>query len=126
MKRTLLYWLCGAMLAGVPLYAHHSFAVDYFETQTVSVEGELLQFQHKNPHSIVVIAVTDERGQVQTYTGEWGGMNRLNRDGVTPQTLKPGDHIIVNGSPGRTPGEPKLHLKGIFRPADGWRWGRAS
>lgn len=125
MKRTLPYLLSGAMLAGVPLDAHHSFATDYFEDQIVSVQGELLQFQYKNPHSIVVIAVNDERGQAQTFTGEWRGATGLNRDGVTPQTLKPGDQVVVSASPGRKPGERKLHIKGISRPADGWKWTRS-
>lgn len=125
MKRTLLNLLCGALVAGVPVYAHHSFAVDYFENQVVSVEGEILQFQHKNPHSILVVSANDEHGQLQTFTAEWGGASRLNRDGVTPQTLKPGDHVVVDGSPGRKPGEHKLHLKGLYRPADGWRWRRS-
>ena len=40
--------------------------------------------------------------------------------GVT--SLKPGDHVVVTGSPGRNPSEFRLHLKGIHRPADDWRW----
>ena len=38
-------------------------------------------------------------------------------------TLKPGDRVIVTGSPGRNAAERKIHLKRIERPADGWSWG---
>lgn len=123
MKRTLLV-LLGAAMSGAPIDAHHSFAKDYDERQFVSIEGELLQFDYKNPHAVLLITAKDEQGQVQTFTAEWGGLNRLKREGVTATTFKPGDYLILSGSPGRRSEEHRLHLKGIQRPADGWRWGR--
>ena len=36
-------------------------------------------------------------------------------------TLKPGDVLIVTGSPGRSAADYKLHLKRIVRPSDGWK-----
>lgn len=123
MRRTLLV-LLGAAMSGAPIYAHHSFAKDYDESQFVSIEGELLQFDYKNPHAIMLITAKDEQGQVRTFTAEWRGINRLKREGVTAMTFKPGDHLILSGSPGRRSEEHRLHLKGIQRPADGWRWGR--
>jgi len=47
----------------------------------------------------------------------------LSSQGVTKDTLKPGDAVIVTGSPGRVGSENKVHLKGIRRPTDGWTWG---
>jgi len=41
---------------------------------------------------------------------------------VTKDTLRPGDKVIVTGSPPRDPSEYRLHLKRIERPADGWKW----
>ncbi len=123
MRRMLLIPIAAA-LSGAPIDAHHSFAADYVETEMVSMEGDLLRFEHKNPHSIMVIAVTDERGQSQTFTAEWGGLNRLKRDGITNETFKVGDRLVLRGSPGRRPEERRIHLKGIHRPADGWTWGR--
>jgi hypothetical protein len=105
--------------------AHHSFSVDYFEEQTVSIEGEVEQFQLKNPHSFLYIKVKDERGELQTFAAEWGGLSRLERRGVTAETFKPGDFVIVTGSPGRKASERRIHLKGLHRPSDGWRWPQA-
>ena len=125
MERLRLFLFCGIVAVGGPVVAHHSFAADYIEEQMVSMDGELVEFQQKNPHSIIVFAAKDERGQVQRFTGEWGGVARLTRDGITKETFKPGDLLILSGSPARRPGEYRLHVKGIERPADGWKWGRS-
>jgi hypothetical protein len=62
---------------------------------------------------------------VETYTAEWSNPRRLTQSGVNKDTLKPGDRVVLTGSPGRNPAERKLHLKGIRRPADGWSYGAA-
>jgi hydrogenase maturation factor len=121
----LMLLVIGTACTGAGVYAHHSFAVDYFEDQTVSIEGEVEEFQLKNPHSFLYVKVKDERGELQTYAAEWGGLTRLERRGVTADTLKPGDYVIVTGSPGRRAAERRIHLKGLHRPSDGWRWPQA-
>jgi len=122
-KRTLLVLLVGAVSAGVPVSAHHSFAAAYFEDQTVSVEGELVQFELRNPHSWVYVMARDENGEMQKYGAEWANAARLKQGGMNEDTLKPGDLVVLTGSPGRKAEEHRLHLKKIVRPADGWTWG---
>jgi hypothetical protein len=68
------------------------------------------------------LSVTDARAGVLQYSAEWANPNRLSRDGITKETLKAGDHLVVTGSPGRNAGENRIHLKQIERPADGWNW----
>jgi hypothetical protein len=109
-------------VAGVPAYAHHSFPAFYFEDQTVSIEGALVAFEYRAPHAWVHVKAADADGRPQTFAAEWANPSRLSRENVTKDTLKIGDRVIVTGSPGRTPGEYKLHLKKIERPADGWKW----
>ena len=58
----------------------------------------------------------------QKYGAEWANPGRLSQQGITRETLKPGDKVIVTGSPPRDPLNIALHLKRIERPADGWRW----
>ena len=122
MKRTLLVLLAGAVAAGVPLYAHHSFASYYFEDQSMTVTGELVQFDYRSPHAWVHVNAPDKSGQMRRFSAEWANPNRLGREGITKDTLRPGDRVVLVGSPGRDPDEYKLHLKGIERPADGWTW----
>ena len=66
--------------------------------------------------------VEDENGQTQRFSAEWSNTNRLRRQGITRDTLKTGDHVIITGSPGRNPREHTLHLKSFERPADGFEW----
>jgi hypothetical protein len=104
------------------VYAHHSFAAYYYENESMTVEGDIVQFDFKNPHAWVHVAVKDAGGQSLTYSAEWANPNSLTRQRITKETLKAGDYVIITGSPGRNASEHKLHLKGIERPSDGWRW----
>ena len=60
MKRYLVLLLVAvASLAGVRALAHHSFAATYLEDQSVTIEGELVQFLFRNPHSFVHVMVKE-------------------------------------------------------------------
>ena len=101
---------------------HHSFAAHYFEDQSVTIEGMLTGFEYRAPHAWVHLSVIEDGGTAAPYSAEWANPNRLSRDGITKETLKVGDRVVITGSPGRTASERKIHLKQIERPADGWRW----
>lgn len=118
----MLLTLAAAVAATLTLSAHHSFSAYYFEEQSVTIEGVVQEFQYRSPHAVLMFTAADGQGQTRTYAAEWGNPNRLSRQGITRDTLKAGDAVVVTGSPGRTATEYKLHLKGIRRPADGWSW----
>lgn len=124
MRRTLLTLAIAFIIAGIPAGAHHSFAAYYIESQSISIEGEVREFQFRSPHAILLFAARTPEGQMQTYAAEWANPRRLGGQGIDKDTLKPGDLVVVTGSPGRTASEYKVHLKGIRRPADGWSWDR--
>jgi methionine-rich copper-binding protein CopC len=120
--------LAGVVLLVVspPAFAHHSFAATYFEDQRATIEGTLVEFGYRSPHSFVTVDVTDPKTeQAVRWTIEWGSAQRLGRAGVNPDTLKPGDHVTILGHPGRNPNEHRLHMWGIARASDGWKWGHA-
>jgi hypothetical protein len=72
-KRNLLLLVAAAaLMAVVPAYAHHSFAATYFEDKTQSIEGDLVQFLFRNPHSFVHVEAKDEKGEVIRWSVEWG------------------------------------------------------
>jgi hypothetical protein len=125
MKRTLLALVmtAGAVVSGGRALAHHSFAATYFEDKTQKVEGNLVQFMYRNPHSFVQLEAPDDKGVVQRWSIEWGAGGQLGRQGVTRETLKPGDHVIIVGNPGRNPEDHRLRMVNITRPSDGWKWG---
>ena len=121
MRPLLILALC-ALVGSVRVDGHHSFAAYYSEDQTVSIEGTLAELDYRNPHAFVHLLAPDNRGQVQTVIAEWASPARLSQDGIAKNTLKPGDRVIVTGSPSRDPSEYKMHLKGIVRVTDGWKW----
>ena len=125
MKRTVGLVLLGGMivLGSGASYAHHSFAATYFEDKEQTIEGEMVQFMYRNPHSFVHVMAPDSSKQQVRWAIEWGGGGQLSRQGVSRDTLKYGDHVIVTGSPGRNADDHRLRLKTIFRPKDGWKWG---
>ena len=87
MRRTLVPVIVTLFAAAVPVAAHHSFSAFYFEDQSVTVEGELVEFQYRNPHAWVIM-VTEPDGRLQRYSAEWGGTGRLRRQGVGADTLQ--------------------------------------
>jgi hypothetical protein len=122
MKRLVFIWLIGSTVAAGAAYAHHSFAATYFVDKEVTVEGTLTQFLYRNPHSFVKVSAPDEKGQMVTWAVEWGGGAQLTQEHVSRDTLKPGDHVIVTGNPGRDPSDHRIRLHKIVRTSDGWKW----
>jgi hypothetical protein len=114
-------WACSLVLAlaagGAAAAAHHSLSPIYDTSRQASVDGVVTQFHFVNPHPYVLVAVKDQSG-----TAEW----RLELDnrrelvdiGMSEDTLRPGDRIVVRGSPGRQ--QPRhLYVRTLQRPADG-------
>jgi hypothetical protein len=123
MKRSLcLVLLAGAVVYAVPLLAHHSFAATYFDDKTETVEGNLVQFVFRNPHSFVHVEAPDEKGQPVRWAVEWGSGQQLSGQGVAADTLKFGDHVVITGNPGRNPEDHRMRMHSIVRPKDGWKW----
>lgn len=118
----MLLCLAVVLLAGTRVDGHHSFAAYYFEDQTITLEGDVLEFDYRAPHAWVHFTAADPDGRMQRFAAEWSTPNRLARDGVMKDTLKAGDRVVITGSPGRTASERKVHLKRISRAADGWEW----
>jgi len=125
MKHTLLALIvaAGAMISAGRAYAHHSFAATYLEDKTQKVEGKVVQFLFQNPHSFLTVEGPDQKGVMQRWSIEWGSSGHLSRQGVTHDSLKAGDRVVVIGHPGRTAEDHRLHMVSIQRPADGWKWG---
>jgi hypothetical protein len=105
-------------------YAHHSFTATYFEDRTIEIEGKLLQFLFRNPHTFVHVEAPDEEGQLQRWAVEWGGAGQLANQGVTSQTLRVGDVVTITGNPGRDPNDHRIRLVYLRRNSDGFDWGR--
>jgi hypothetical protein len=111
------------MMLGAPLLAHHSFAGMYFEQDTIEIEGNVEQFEFKNPHSWIYVTGQEKFGPLKMYAAEWASTSRLDRDGIDKTTLHIGDSVRIWASPNRNAGDNRVRLKRIERPSDGWKWG---
>ena len=121
--RTYLLPVAAAAAFGATAYAHHSFTATYEDTKTVKIEGKIVQFQFRNPHSFLHVMAPDEKGVMQRWGVEWSGTGQLAGQGVARDTLKVGDVVIITGPPGRNPEDHRLLLRSLLRPSDGYGWG---
>jgi hypothetical protein len=103
--------------------AHHSFGAVYLESDSIEVDGVIVEFQYKNPHSWVHVRGSERGGLAdeRIYSGEWVSTSQLENEGITKTTLKPGDKVRIWGSPSKDPSDYRMHLKRIER-SDGWQW----
>lgn len=101
--------------------AHHSFAAVYLEDDLIEIEGVIVEFQYTNPHAWVFVEGQEGNQRPRIYGAEWVGTARLERDGITPKTLREGDRVRIWASPNRNPTDHRVHLKRIER-SDGWTW----
>ena len=122
MKRRLFLLALGSLMAASAAYAHHSFARDYHEDQMISLEGDVVSFEYRNPHAWVYFTANDSGGVMRKFGAEWGNPRRLEQQGISALVLKAGDHVVVRGAPSRSDTTYNVHLKSIHRPADGWSW----
>ena len=118
--RVVIILAIGACLLAARAGAHHSFAATYFEDKTQKIEGDIVQFMFRNPHSFVHVQAPDANGEVQRWAVEWAAAGQLT--GISRDTLKPGDHVIITGNPGRTVEDHRIRMRSILRPKDGFKW----
>lgn len=125
MKRTAIILVVAALLSGAAASAHHSFAGTYVEHQVMKIEGKVVEFNIRNPHSFILVEVMDN-GKPVRWGGEWGGVTQLSQGGVTRFTLEVGDHLIIEGAPPRDSEDKKLLVRKVWRPATdkkpAWEW----
>ena len=73
------YLAFAACLIGAKAWGHHSFAAVYLEDQEVTIEGRLVQFLWRNPHTLVHVMVEQDDGTNVRYVVEWGSATQLGR-----------------------------------------------
>ena len=118
-RRIILVLICLATPTAVPS-AHHPVSDVYDQTETLTLAGEIVALVYRNPHTILHVDVSDRSGARRTWAIEWSSATRLLSRGVTLDTLQPGDRVVACGNPGRDPGQYRLLLLTLTRPADGW------
>jgi hypothetical protein len=115
-RLTIAAAFAAALLAVTPALAHHSFAM--FDTsKQVSLTGVVKDFQYTNPHSWLIVTVTDAEGKTTDWGFESEGPSTLLRAGIKKSSLPIGDKVTVKGMPMRD-GRPAGALISVTK-ADG-------
>src|SRR5262245_50926756 len=122
-KLTAVLLVAVVVACAAQLYAHHSFTATYFEDKKVKIEGKLITFQFRNPHSFVTVEAPDENGVVQRWGVEWGGAGQLGGQGITRESFRSGDNVVITGNPGRNAADHRIRMVTIRRTSDGFGWG---
>ena len=79
----------------VPLSAHHSWPVSY--DRLVTVKGTVVDFTWANPHPMMTIEVQNTEGRTEKWQIGGPAINRMEANGWTRTTVKPGDVITGIG-----------------------------
>ena len=80
--------------------AHHSSTM-FEQTKQITVEGVVKEFQYTNPHSWLLVDVTDKNGKVTTWGFEAEGPSTLQRAGIRPSVFPAGTKVTMTGRPMR-------------------------
>ena len=78
-----------------PLSAHHSWPVS--RSQLVTVKGTVMEFEWANPHPTITLEVRTDDGKVEKWLIGGPAINRMEANGWTKATVKPGDVITGTG-----------------------------
>jgi len=89
-----------AATSATTVLAHHS-AVMFDDSKEVTVSGVVKEFQYTNPHSWLLVDVTNEDGSVTTWGFEAEGPSTLMRAGIRRSDFSPGTELTITGHPMR-------------------------
>jgi len=82
-----------AALPATPAAAHHSFAM-FDQSKTVTLKGNVVEFQWTNPHSWIELQVGADKWSI-----ELNSPNNLTRQGWRRTVIKPGDAVTITINP---------------------------
>ena len=99
--------ICAAAIAiAVPLIAHHGTGASYDLSMPITLKATVTEFRYANPHPQLYFDVTDEKGAVASWSGEFypnpaqliqGGWGKKRSEAA----LAPGTKITITLAPAR-------------------------
>jgi len=90
----------------LPVYAHHGTGVSYDASHPLTMKGVVTEFHYANPHPQLYFDVTDEKGNVVHWGGEFypnpaqliqGGWGKKRSEAALPA----GAHVTITVAPSR-------------------------
>jgi hypothetical protein len=107
MRRTFAVFLLSGLLlvgAGLPVWAHHSFAAAYDTSKSATVKGTIVNVRLTNPHSWFFLDVKDEAtNKVTRWSFEAGTPSGMIRNGYKASELGAGTTVTIQYRPAWDP-----------------------
>jgi hypothetical protein len=85
----------GFFLATGTLAAHHAWPTS--NNKLVTIKGTVTEFSWSNPHPMMALDVRTDDGRTEKWSAGGPAINRMEANGWTRSTLKPGDVITASG-----------------------------
>jgi hypothetical protein len=95
LRLQIIAFVVGLVGVSGPLSAHHSWPVSY--TKLVTVKGTVAQFTWSNPHPMISLDVPSADGKVEKWSVGGPAINRMEGNGWSRNTVKPGDVLTATG-----------------------------
>ena len=99
--------LAVALVAAIPVMAHHAFGGEFDPNKPVLLKGKIVKLEWVNPHTWIHLEIVKPDGNIpcqftpnakcEEWMVEGGTPNTLLRRGVTRDSLASGTDIVVDG-----------------------------
>jgi len=86
------------LLSQATVWAHHAFSAEFDSNKPIHfTDATVTRVQLINPHSWIYVDVKGADGKIENWAIEAGSPNILMRRGITKDTVKAGQKIVVEG-----------------------------
>ena len=104
--------LCGFLMVGAGLEAHHAVAGVYDLNKEVVLEGRLKKLNFTNPHASIELTVPNKDGTFTEWKLTTASITTLTREGINKTSIKPGEILKVTILPARN-GNPAGFIRNL-------------
>lgn len=97
----LIAGVCLGLVAVGSATAHHTFSM-FDPDKEITLEGTVLEYRWKNPHTHIIISVPDESEDpalAETWDIEGASIAIMTRQNWNKGSFKPGDNIVIVANP---------------------------
>ena len=108
----------GLLLASMTIVAHHSISAEFDTNKRVTFTGTVKKVDWMNPHIYTHVEVKETDGKITVYKVEGGAPNSLFRQGIRPDSLKPGT-VVTCTNCSRSKSPESMNVNGRLTLADG-------
>jgi len=112
MRTAGLIVLCGFLMVGAGLEAHHAVAGVYDLNKEVVLEGRLKKLNFTNPHASIELTVPNKDGTFTEWKLTTASITTLTREGINKTSMKPGEILKVTILPARN-GNPAGFIRNL-------------